>query len=245
MTECTDWFKDWFNTSYYHILYHKRDDMEAAHFIDHLLDYLKPAEGASFLDLACGKGRHSIYLHQKGYAVTGMDLSPNNIAIASESAGNGLSFLVHDMREPKSGLSFDFILNLFTSFGYFKDPAEDLQALRNAASWLPAGGIMVLDYFNALKPNFQFGQPFTKELEGIRFDIIKEVNDQVITKRIDVTDGDTTYYFEEHVRLITQDQFKQLFRDAGFMLVEEFGDYQLHPFDPMTSDRLILIAKKI
>ncbi len=56
------WFKDWFNTPYYHQLYFKRDDKEAAAFIDKLIGYLKPPANAKMLDVACGKGRHSLQL---------------------------------------------------------------------------------------------------------------------------------------------------------------------------------------
>ena len=61
------WYKDWFNTPYYHILYKNRNEQEATDFIGHLLTFLHPSKDAKFMDLACGKGRHSIYLHEKGY----------------------------------------------------------------------------------------------------------------------------------------------------------------------------------
>jgi 2-polyprenyl-3-methyl-5-hydroxy-6-metoxy-1,4-benzoquinol methylase len=77
------WFKDWFNTPYYHQLYFKRDEKEAAAFIDQLIDYLKPPPGSSMLDVACGKGRHSIQLASKGFDVTGIDLSEDSIAEAN------------------------------------------------------------------------------------------------------------------------------------------------------------------
>ena len=69
------WFKDWFNSPYYHQLYFKRDDKEAEAFIDKLINYLKPPAGSTMLDVACGKGRHSIQLANKGFDVTGIDLS--------------------------------------------------------------------------------------------------------------------------------------------------------------------------
>ena len=73
------WFKDWFNSPYYHQLYFNRDDREAAAFIDKLINYLKPVPGSSMLDVACGKGRHSIQLANKGFDVTGIDLSNDSI----------------------------------------------------------------------------------------------------------------------------------------------------------------------
>ena len=59
------WFESWFDSKYYHILYQNRDDNEAKYFIDNLLDAFHFKKGARLLDLACGKGRHSIYLNSK------------------------------------------------------------------------------------------------------------------------------------------------------------------------------------
>ncbi|MEP2509893.1 MAG: methyltransferase domain-containing protein, partial [Reichenbachiella sp.] len=76
------WFDEWFNTIYYHILYKHRDYEEAAKFLDHLINYFKIVPNSKILDLACGKGRHSIYLNKKGFDVTGVDLSEENIKFA-------------------------------------------------------------------------------------------------------------------------------------------------------------------
>src|SRR3954449_2448025 len=73
------WFKEWFNSPYYHQLYFNRDMSEAAAFIDKLITHLKPAPGSTMLDVACGKGRHSLQLANKGFDVTGIDLSEDSI----------------------------------------------------------------------------------------------------------------------------------------------------------------------
>jgi len=57
-----DWFKTWFDTKYYHSLYEHRDDNEAVYFIERLIEHLNLNRGADVMDLACGKGRHSITL---------------------------------------------------------------------------------------------------------------------------------------------------------------------------------------
>ena len=77
-----DWFKDWFNSPYYHLLYKNRDDNEARSFMDVLLQKLNMKEGSCILDLACGKGRHSKYLNEKGFDVTGVDLAKESICCA-------------------------------------------------------------------------------------------------------------------------------------------------------------------
>ncbi len=68
--DTANWFASWFDTPYYHILYKDRDHAEAQHFMDNLTHYLNLPEDAKILDLACGKGRHSLYVNQLGYDVT-------------------------------------------------------------------------------------------------------------------------------------------------------------------------------
>jgi len=74
-----EWFEDWFDTNYYHVLYQNRNEEEARRFIHNLIDHLGIPKGVKVLDLACGKGRHSITLNDLGYDVLGEDLSPNSI----------------------------------------------------------------------------------------------------------------------------------------------------------------------
>ena len=76
------WYRNWFNSPYYHQLYFQRDEQEAAAFIDRLLVKLNPPDNAAMLDVACGRGRHSIHLASKGYMVTGIDISEESIAEA-------------------------------------------------------------------------------------------------------------------------------------------------------------------
>lgn len=89
--DTTTWFTSWFDTPFYHILYKDRDDTEAQHFMDKLTGYLNIPEGGSILDLACGKGRHSIYLNSLGFDVTGADLSENSIGLPN-NIGNTPTF---------------------------------------------------------------------------------------------------------------------------------------------------------
>ena len=123
------WYTSWFNSPYYHILYKDRDYTEAGRFMDKLTADLQLEKGSKILDLACGKGRHSIYLSELGYDVTGADLSPKNIEAAKKYERPGLRFVIHDMCLPFLE-KFDAIFNLFTSFGYFESPNDNLRAIR-------------------------------------------------------------------------------------------------------------------
>ncbi|MDC1395816.1 methyltransferase domain-containing protein, partial [Bacteroidia bacterium] len=112
------WFETWFDSEYYHLLYKDRDYTEAEAFVEKLVTYLNPGKDALIYDLACGKGRHSIHLNKLGLNVEGSDYSTNSINYAKKSENSRLHFYEQDMRDamPKQ---YNYILNLFTSFGYF------------------------------------------------------------------------------------------------------------------------------
>ncbi len=238
-----NWFVNWFDTPYYHTLYKKRNKNEASQFLDLLLNFLHPNKKASFLDLACGKGRHSIYLNEKGYSVTGLDLSANSIEMAKQFETKSLKFLIHDMRHLLAGHSFDYILSLFTSFGYFNDPLEDILVIKNVKQSLNPNGIFVLDYFNASKPNLNFDIQFTKVIDGVQFDIIKTIEGDRIIKKIDVTDNEKVFNYSEQVRIYSCERLKQLLEQEGLTVLNVFGSYDLEPYNELTCDRLIVVAK--
>ena len=124
-----EWYKEWFNSPFYHKLYFERDEQEAQKFILKLLDYLKPPIESQILDVACGRGRHSRFLAQHGYDVTGIDLSHDSIAFAKQFETDRLHFYQHDMRLPAWINYFDYVFNFFTSFGYFKTRREHDDAI--------------------------------------------------------------------------------------------------------------------
>ena len=131
-----DWFIDWFNTTYYHTLYQHRDESEACRFIDNLCAHLKIESGAKILDLACGKGRHAIHLAKKGYQTTGVDLAKQSIDKAKENTIANVSFDVHDMRNTYIKNGFDYVFNLFTSFGYFETKNENIEVQSTSHPYL-------------------------------------------------------------------------------------------------------------
>ncbi len=79
-----NWFVNWFDSPYYHVLYKNRDNQEAKYFIDNIINYLKIKNNSKIIDIACGNGRHAVYLNQLGFQVIGVDLSENNISFAKK-----------------------------------------------------------------------------------------------------------------------------------------------------------------
>ena len=88
-------------------------------------------------DLATDQRVHKtcMCLHNLGFDVTGLDLSHNSIECASKFCSKGIRFIEHDMRQPLNGYTFDYIVNLFTSFGYFTDIQDDKAVIKNVKSW--------------------------------------------------------------------------------------------------------------
>lgn len=239
------WFASWFDSPYYPILYQHRDYAEADAFVDELLRHLAPAPGSNFLDLACGRGRHSFRIFNSGFPVTGIDLSPASIADARQE-GQGPAFHVGDMRDPYPG-RYQYIFNLFTSFGYFSDPADNLKVLQNVRQSMEPKAIFVIDYLNAQYVQAHLVPAEQKKLNGIDFGIRRSIQGEEkirhIVKDIEVRDGDQVYHFQERVQAITVDHFKDLFASAGLEVFDRWGDYSGRPFDPASSSRLIQFCR--
>ena len=240
-----DWFASWFDTKYYHTLYKHRDEKEAKTFIGKLIENLKIPKGKKVLDLACGKGRHSITLNELGYNVTGADLSTNSIAIASKSSKSGLNFIVHDMREPIQNTCFSAVFNLFTSFGYFDKETDNIKVLESIHEMLEEKGLLIIDFMNISHAIKQLIPDDIKTLDGIEFKISKKYDGKHIFKEIKFEDNGEYFHFTEKVQALTLEIFENLLSKTGFKILRTFGDIDLNPFDKINSDRLIIIAQKI
>ena len=240
----SNWFEDWFNSSYYHILYKHRNCDEAELFIDNLITFLQPKKGAQFLDIACGKGRHAIYLNKKGFTVTGTDLAEESIAEASKFENQNLSFFVHDMRRVFRVNYFDYVLNLFTSFGYFENEKDDLATIHAICKTLKSTGTFVFDFFNVKKVIATLVDTETKIIDNIEFKITRHIENNFIIKHILVTDNGTQFSFQERVKALTITDFEKYFAANKLKIVHLFGNYQLEKYNENDSDRLIIIAKK-
>ncbi|MEY8847732.1 class I SAM-dependent methyltransferase [Psychroserpens sp. XS_ASV72] len=236
------WYASWFDTPFYHILYKDRDHSEAQLFMDNLTSYLNLPEGGKVLDLACGKGRHSVYLNSLGYDVTGADLSENSIAYAKQFENDNLHFKVHDMCKPM-GTTFDAVFNLFTSFGYFENDEDNLQTIKAIKSNLNESGFAVIDFMNTEFVIENLVSEDTKTIEDITFHQKRELVDGYIIKTINFTYENESFEFKERVKALTLNDFENLFEAAGVHLLDVFGDYKLNKFYRKTSERLVMIFK--
>ncbi|MEO6839104.1 MAG: class I SAM-dependent methyltransferase [Ginsengibacter sp.] len=247
MTESQPWFKEWFNSPYYYQLYFKRDKTEAVNFVNKLIDYLKPVPGAYLLDLACGRGRHSIQLASKGFDVTGIDLAENSISIAREKENDHLHFFVHDMRLPFWINYFDYAFNFFTSLGYFDTRREHDNAIRTIAQSLKPNGIFVIDYLNVHYEEDHLIHKSEIEIDNVNYSITKWHDETHFYKKIIIEDDKLKSHLEYHEKVskFSLGDFKEMLACQQMQVQEVFGDYNFNEYDLRNSPRMIIIAKKI
>jgi SAM-dependent methyltransferase len=141
-----EWWQGYFDAQYLleyePIFAPDRDRREAAR----LIELLGLPSGARLLDVPCGQGRHAHLLAEAGFDVDGFDYSADLLAHARErGTGPRLRYTRGDMRKLPARWTgrFDAVLNLFTSFGFFAEPADDRRVLTEFARVLAPGGVLV------------------------------------------------------------------------------------------------------
>jgi SAM-dependent methyltransferase len=255
------WYRDWFDSEAYEVVYRERDLTDARRLIHLIERAARPEPGARILDVACGRGRHARLLATLGYRVTGIDLSPNAIRTARERAareGLDVEFQVADMRDLPFEGAFDGIVNLFTSFGYFDDDAQHQAAIAQMARAVVPGGFLVQDFMNAERAAATLvpEDERTTAADGIgtvtihqRRWLAEGPGGRRINKRIDLTcyehpEGEPdTFTFTESVRLLERSDFERMYAAAGMEIEAAFGDYDGAPPSP-DAPRLILLARR-
>ncbi|OSZ80454.1 methyltransferase type 11 [Chitinophagaceae bacterium IBVUCB2] len=240
------WYKDWFNSPFYHKLYFERDEKEAEIFIKKLIGLLTPAAGSRMLDVACGKGRHSKTLASLGFNVTGIDISFDSVNYAKQFEKDNLDFFVHDMRLPFWGNYFDYAFNFFTSFGYFNTRREHDDAIRTIAKSLKPGGKLIIDYLNVHYAEDHLTHNEVKEIDGTIYTLHRWDDETHFYKKITVTDSSLKepQEYTEKVAKFSLGDFTDMLSFQGMQVQQVFGDYQFAGYDVRKTPRLIIIAEK-
>jgi 2-polyprenyl-3-methyl-5-hydroxy-6-metoxy-1,4-benzoquinol methylase len=242
-----EWYKEWFSSPYYDILYYKRNQQEAVAFIQLLINHLKPPPLSRMLDVACGKGRHSKALAEMGFDVTGIDLSEPFINEAKRWETEHLHFFQHDMRSTFYINYFNYAFNFFTSFGYFRTRREHDDAMRTIAQSLKLNGVLVIDYLNAHYAEDHLVSNEEIVLDDTLFKIRRWHDEERFFKEIQIEEPNNSArpVFTEKVAKFNLGDFTDMLSFQHMQVQEVFGDYNLGPYDIRKSPRMIIIAKKI
>lgn len=141
-----DWWASYFDAQYlkeYEPLFTAERDRRD---VSRLIDVLELPSASRILDVPCGQGRHAHLLAEAGFDVDGLDYSQDLLALAKRrGTGRSLRYTRADMRKlPARWTSrFDAVLNLFTSFGFFVNPADDARVIAEFARMLKPGGKLI------------------------------------------------------------------------------------------------------
>jgi SAM-dependent methyltransferase len=239
-----DWFASWFNTSFYHDLYAKRNDEEAQAFIDALSAFFKWDSNVKILDACCGSGRHALYIESMGLQVFGLDLSENNILQAQALSLHPERWAIADVRDFELPSAVDYALNLFTSFGYFETDEDHIAMLRNINRNLMEDGCLVLDFLNVNRVTTSLKEEEVVQGALADYHLTRRIHLNRIIKQIKFTADDIEHVYEERVMAYSSDDIMKLLTLSGFQVMATWGDYHgsaMHPNSP----RCIFIAQKI
>ena len=238
----TEWFEQWFGEEYLR-LYPDRDDEDARAAVA-LIERVVPLPGTLVLDLACGPGRHAAQLASRGARVVGFDLSMPLLRTAKQRLPPPKMLVRGDMRVlPFGPDTFDLVVNLFTSFGYFSDDVEHQRALCEVTTVLRSRGLLVLDYFHASAIRAHL-VPREERVVGSQRVVIERrisTDGRFVTKDIYLT-GDGRR-FTERVRFFSPAELEGMLRSAGLRVLERFGDYDGQSLNGDTP-RAIFVAQR-
>lgn len=239
------WFEDpAFWDGFKIAMFHERRRAETPADVDALVKLLHLAPPARILDLCCGIGRHSAELARRGFAVTGVDLHEPYLAEARAAAPK-VEWIRADVREFKRPRAFDAALSMYTSFGYFADPLDDVRHARNAFESLKPHGALLIDVVGkeVLAGKYQERQWYDLD-DGSRLLAHCRIDDGWRGVRNDWTlyKGDERRETFFWTRLYAGTELEALLLGVGFRDVKLFGWLDGQPYGP-GARRLVAVAR--
>ena len=244
-----NWFAQaGFWSRFYEYMFPAESFEQAASQVDDIMKLTGITSGA-MLDLCCGPGRHCIPFTKAGFDVTGVDLQPFLLGKARAYATREsvtIDFVEEDVRHFQRVESFDLVLNMFSSFGYFSDREDDFSVLENAYASLRNGGQILLDLRGKEIHAMRFAETISSEMPNgdLVFQRTRNNEDwtRAITTWICVHD-DRADSFEITLNLYSGAELRNLLRKAGFRKARLYGNLKGSPYDHNAS-RLVALAEK-
>lgn len=242
------WFTEAFDHTYLQ-LYAHRSEQEAHETVTWLAEELGLRAGMRVLDAPCGAGRHCRALRRLELEVIGLDLSPSLLHAAQKlSADKHIFWTRGDIRLlPFRSAAFDVVLNLFSSFGYFFDDAENEAVVAEFSRVLKRDGVLVLDFMNAAYVRKHL-VPFSERMTEEGWELFEWRKIQGIPPRVEketlvrLPDG-TERHIVESLRLYEPEELVHLIARHSFGRLQVYGDYEGRPLSAI-SPRCIIIGRK-
>ena len=225
----------------------------AVHYLNDILATLN-FDGTKILDVACGTGTSSIWFAEKGYQVTGIDISPQMIRMAKRkhlSSDVNIHFLVRDMRTMQFKKPFDLAICMFDSLNHLTSYRAFETALKNISANLVPRGSFIFDLITPYELSMRWNNIIRHETNGKVSLLLKSHYDKKI-KRVEIQ-GDFlikttkkvlryTRYF--HNKAYTKTEINKAIRKSGLKLLHQYDYYSFEkPFTK--SCRICYITQKI
>ena len=248
----SEWFTRVFEGAW--LAWDTADSADASAEAEALAELLDLVAGAELLDLPCGWGRLSVPLAQRGYAVTGADLSQPLLEDARRRAaavGVPAQFVRADMRALPWDGAFDAVFNVYSSFGFFETAEEERTTVRGMVRALKPGGRLVIE---GLCRDFLARHFRARDVQRRRgwevvctqaFDHGESRLHMEWEFRRRPRGGEPVLVETHHlaVRVYTPGELTELVESAGAEVVGLCGDYDGAPYD-FGADRLLLLAQR-
>jgi SAM-dependent methyltransferase len=217
-----NWFEHWFDDNYLKLYLHRNSE-DAEKQVQLIINTVKPQKHQLLLDLACGEGRHCLLFHKRGYHITGIDLSEQLIQ-SGKTKHPGLDLQVGDMRHIKG--TYDIILSLFTSFGYFDTDQENISIIRSISHALQPGGWFWIDFLNPGYIKETLVPESELELEdGVKVCEQRYFDNNAIVKIITFYEPEGKKQYQERVKLYTKENLETMMRKFHIHPAGTFGNY--------------------
>lgn len=224
---------------------------------DFIEQELRLSKNVRILDVGCGTGRHSIELTKRGYSVTGVDLSANQIERAREKAqeaGVTIDFQIQDARHLSFDGEFDLAIMLCEGgFSLMETDEMNFEILKNATKALKDKGKFIFTALNGLFPLFHSVSEFYQSMQKEAQSQCKECSFDLMTFRDHNTtviedDSGNKRELKSNERYYVPSEIKWLLKTLGYKSIDIFGA-KLGAYsrnDKLTTDdfEMLVVAEK-
>lgn len=222
--------------------------------VEGVIRLCKLNKGDAVVDCPCGYGRHTCGLASLGLNLTGFDVNDEHLAIAKEQVKklnlDNVKFVQNDMRKMNFKDEFNALINMFYSFGFFENEADDQTSIDNFCKALKPGGKFLMHTFITL-PKIKSGDYKKKETRNLKsgkqLELYRDYDEE--TKRefgewylVD-KDGSKQELAPYSMRIYTDGEYREMCAKAGFSRVDVYGDWQGAPYQD-NSELMIVVATK-